>query len=64
MKYLFLFSVLLFLSNSNFAQDTIVKLDGSKIAAKVIEINSSDVKYKKFSMPDGPTYVESKTKLD
>lgn len=39
------------------AQDIIVKKDGTAIQAIVTEILSSDVKYKKFSNPDGPTYT-------
>lgn len=39
------------------AQDVIVKKDGSTILSKVIEINTADVKYKKSSNPDGPTYT-------
>lgn len=39
------------------AQDVIVKKDGSTILAKVLEITSEEVKYKKFSNLDGPSYV-------
>lgn len=39
------------------AQDIIVKKDGTAIQAIVKEILSSEVKYKKFSNPDGPTYT-------
>lgn len=55
MKQLFVFSLLL-CSASAFAQDVIVKQDGSTILSKVIEIGTEEVKYKKFSNPDGPTY--------
>lgn len=37
-----------------FSQDVIVKRDGEKIQAKVIEITSSTIKYKKFDQQDGP----------
>lgn len=40
-----------------FAQDVIVKKDGSTILAKVLEIGTSDMKYKKYSNPNGPTYT-------
>ena len=36
------------------SQDVIVKRDGEKIQAKVIEITSSTIKYKKFEQDDGP----------
>jgi len=39
------------------AQDIIKKTDGSEIKAKVLEISKTDVKYKKFDYPDGPTVV-------
>lgn len=39
------------------AQDLIVKTDASKIEAKVAEITPEAVRYKRFSNPDGPTYV-------
>ena len=39
------------------AQDLIVRTDASKLEAKVIEITPEAVRYKRFSNPDGPTYV-------
>lgn len=39
------------------AQDMIVKVDDTKIEAKVTEITVDAVRYKRFSNPDGPTYV-------
>lgn len=39
------------------AQDVIVKRDSSKIEARVTEITPEAVRYKRFSNPDGPTYV-------
>lgn len=39
------------------AQDVIVKKDGSTILSKVMEVNPGDIKYKKFSNPNGPTYT-------
>lgn len=38
------------------AQDIIIKADQTEVAAKVIEITESDVKYKLFSRQDGPIY--------
>lgn len=43
------------------AQDVIVNKDGSTILSKIIEVNSSDIKYKKFSNLDGPTYTINKS---
>ena len=39
------------------AQDVIVKKDGSTILSKVMEVNTADIKYKKFSNQNGPTYT-------
>lgn len=39
------------------AQDLIVKTDSTKIEAKVIEVSPQSVRYKRFTNPDGPTYV-------
>lgn len=45
------------------AQDVIVKKDGSTILSKVIEISDTQVKYKKHSNIDGPTYVVNVSEL-
>ena len=39
------------------AQDLIVKTDATQVEAKVLEISPEQVRYKRFSNPDGPTYV-------
>lgn len=39
------------------AQDVIVKRDAARIEARVTEITPDAVRYKRFSNPDGPTYV-------
>lgn len=39
------------------AQDLIVKIDSTKIEARVIEISPESVRYKRFSNPEGPTYL-------
>ena len=45
------------------AQDVIVKKDGSTILSKILEVNPNDVKYKKFSNPNGPTYTIIKSEI-
>ncbi|GHV35315.1 hypothetical protein FACS1894180_7260 [Bacteroidia bacterium] len=45
------------------AQDVIVKRNGDEINAKVTEIGTDDVKYKKFDNQVGPTYTISKSEL-
>lgn len=39
------------------AQDLIFKTDQTQVEAKVTEITPETVRYKRFSNPDGPTYV-------
>lgn len=45
------------------AQDVIVKRDGSTILSKVLEVNQMDIKYKKFSNQQGPTYTINKSEV-
>lgn len=53
----------LVLSIGCYAQDMIVKKDGSIIQAKVSEIGTSEVKYKKWSNQDGPSYAIAKSDI-
>jgi hypothetical protein len=46
-----------------FAQDAIYKSDNTKIDCKVVEVGTSEIKYKLTSNPDGPIYVVSKSSL-
>lgn len=39
------------------AQDLIVRNDSTRVEARVIEITPEKISYKRFSNPDGPTYV-------
>jgi len=56
------FFLLLFVGNGH-AQDVIYKKDGVKIEAKVQEIGTSEIRYKKFSNLDGPVYVIFKSQV-
>src|SRR5687767_5225566 len=55
----FLLTVVGFFGSCHFlnAQDTIIKLNNTRILSKVLEVNPRDVKYKKFLLPDGPVYI-------
>lgn len=46
-----------------FAQDIIVKKDGSTIQTKVIKVGKSEVEYKRYDNQSGPTYTISTTEL-
>ena len=54
MKILLLLSFVLLSTISVFSQDVIFTRSGDKIEAKVIEITSTTIKYKKFDQPEGP----------
>ncbi len=56
-NYLTLFFMLF--SFALFAQDVIVKKDGSTILSKVYEVGEKEIKYKKFSNLNGPIYTLS-----
>lgn len=57
-KLLFAFGFVL-ISNLLCAQDTIVLKDGSRILAKILEIDADGVHYKTWSNQNGPTWTKS-----
>ncbi|MGQ0828739.1 MAG: hypothetical protein ACT4ON_10120 [Bacteroidota bacterium] len=63
MKKLFLFLITTIICQSIKGQDTIIKYSSEQIIAKVTEINSNEVKYKRFNFQDGPTYIEEKSNI-
>jgi len=56
MKKLFLTGATLLLTLFCYSQDLIIKRNADEIQAKVLEVTSSEIRYKKSSNPDGPTY--------
>ncbi|MBL7884447.1 MAG: hypothetical protein JNL69_10295 [Bacteroidia bacterium] len=61
---IFISVFIIFCSLNLKAQDTIVKITGEKVIAKIIEITPTEVKYKKIEFIDGPTYVDYKSKIE
>ncbi len=55
--------ITLYTSLSIFAQDIITKRNGDEIKAKIIEVGTDDVKFKKFDNIDGPLFVVSKSDI-
>jgi hypothetical protein len=55
-------ATILTLSNS-FAQDVITKKTSEDIPAKVIEVTTTEVKYKKYDNQNGPTFTLLKTEV-
>lgn len=62
MKKLLLMLLLLAATHAN-AQDVIVLKDGNTVVSKILEITTTEIKYKKFSNPDGPTYTVLKSEV-
>lgn len=60
MKYLLIVCALCIYGIS-YSQDNIVLKTGEEISAKVLEIGTSEIKYKKSSNPEGPTYSIAKS---
>ena len=56
MKKLLLFLSFVCLTIITNAQDIIILKDGSEINSKVLEVGTSEIKYKKFDNQEGPTY--------
>lgn len=56
-KLFFLLAAALVVCGSLSAQDLIVKTDATQVEARVLEISPEQIRYKRFSNPDGPTYV-------
>jgi hypothetical protein len=52
------------LSSGVFSQDMINTTDGRSISAKVLEVGSTEVKYKNSTNQDGPVYVMNKSDIN
>lgn len=58
-----LFLLMWLMASYAMAQDVIVMRDGTSILSKVLEITPTEVKYKKYSNLDGPTFTVLKTDI-
>ncbi len=56
----FLVAVLCVLGISMHAQDLILKMNGDTVLAKVLEVGTNAVSFKKFNYLDGPVFVENR----
>ncbi len=63
MKRFFLTAISLFFPLWIHAQDTIVKRNGEQILSKILEISTTEIKYKKFDFQDGPDFIELKSSI-
>lgn len=57
--------VLMFLASTFVAsaQDVVVKKDGSTILSKIVEIGTTEIKYKKWNNQNGPMYTIAKAEV-
>lgn len=62
-KLIIVLTSVLGLSLPAFSQDIITTRDGDEIEAKVLEIDSQNVKYRLYSEPDGVMYTVRKADL-
>jgi hypothetical protein len=63
MRTFFTFLTLFLFGKFIFAQDTIVKINNEIIQSKIIEITPTEVRYKKYTFQEGPTYIENKSEI-
>lgn len=63
MKKLLLLLIAVFAVNTAFSQDIIVFKTGDEIKAKILEITTDQIKYKKWDNVDGPTYSSTKAEV-
>lgn len=57
------FIILIFGPLFTYAQDFIVKQNSDEIEAKIIEIGTSEIKYKLYTYLDGPTFILNKSEI-
>jgi len=62
-KFLLFFLALILLNISVKAQDKVYRKNGEVLKVKIIEISSSEIKYKIFGDNDGPIYILEKDRI-
>jgi hypothetical protein len=63
MKNLILPAILFFAVITTHAQDKILRKNGQKLTVKIIEVGSTDIRYKNLDDPDGPVYVLERDRI-
>lgn len=63
MKKLFLLLMALSCVTILNAQDIITMRDGTEVQAKILEVNPTEIKYKKYNNPDGPVFSVKKNEV-
>ncbi|MBO7596957.1 MAG: hypothetical protein J6T70_07935 [Bacteroidales bacterium] len=62
-RFLILFLLFVAYGEVCLSQDIIITRDGQKIEANIVEIDDTQIKYKKTSNPDGPAFVLKNEKI-
>lgn len=62
-KYFYLILLLNLFSIAALSQDKIYRNNGKVIEAKIIEVGSSEIKYREYNNPNGPVYVLETDKI-
>ena len=63
MKKILLLTIALFSFVTLKAQDKVYFTNGDQLEVKVLEVNADNVKYKKYSNIEGPTYTKNKSEI-
>lgn len=58
--FIFFFSILV---TALWAQDVIIKKNGDEMQAKVVEVGTAEIKFKKTDNPDGPVYSIARSEV-
>lgn len=58
------FILFLSISGTAFSQDTLYMHNGNTIAAKVVEVGTDEVKYKRFDNLEGPVFIVKNTEIN
>ena len=64
MKKIFLLTVAAVAAFSAYAQDVIITRDAKRVEAKILEVSSSEIKYKEFNNLEGPTFVLTNAEIN
>ena len=64
MKKILILTVALLTAFNLFAQDIIITSDAKRIEAKILEVSSSEIKYKEFNNLEGPTFILTNDELN
>lgn len=62
-KSFFFIVLLIILNNNSYSQDSIFFKNKSIMAAKIAEINSNEIKYRRLDNIDGPLFVSAKSEI-